>query len=92
MGMTPEGQNITLLDREKAEEWLTSQWSGLKECPICQQNIWNMPNELVSVNEYRGAGVMALGSTASFPFVMVVCSFCGYTMFFNAVVMGLVKG
>jgi hypothetical protein len=48
----------------------------------------NLADHLVSAPVYSSNG-MYLGGP-SYPCVMVVCSNCGYTMFHNAVVIGVV--
>ena len=78
------------LDRGKALAWLNEQWKGNKLCPICSENSWSISEDLVEVRPYKGGALVVGGSL--FPFLVVTCRNCGHTLFFNAVIAGLVEG
>jgi hypothetical protein len=74
----------------KAGPWLNSKWAGLKTCPICRANSWNLPTTLVELRQFYG-GDLVLGADSSLqPIFPLVCLNCGHTLLFNAIVMGLV--
>lgn len=59
---------------------------GGKDCPLCQLNDWQV-GELVTFSKFLGGSVVIGGKMM--PAVPLVCKACGYTMFFNPVVTGL---
>jgi len=78
-----------LTPEEKAQfaEWLHSVWKGPKECPICHVESWNQGDHFVYAPIYY-QGAFVAGSVA-YPSVILICDNCGYTLFFNAVIMDL---
>jgi predicted nucleic-acid-binding Zn-ribbon protein len=79
----------TEIDAQKFQDWLNTKWKGAKQCPICHSNDWNLSPRLVEVREYSG-GSLDLGKPV-FALVNITCNVCGYTLLFNAVVVGLAK-
>lgn len=77
------------LDRQRFAEWLNRHWTGNKVCPICGNNNWSVPEELVEVRPFSG-GTLVLGGRL-FPHAIIICKVCGHTLLFNAMVAGLVK-
>ena len=77
------------LDFDKASEWLNTHWQGDWTCPICGQNDWLLHDEAVEVRAFGKGRLAAKGSI--FPLLTVICSTCGHTLFFNALVAGLVE-
>ncbi len=77
------------VDKANVQEWLQEKWTGLKTCPISGDNNWTIGDYLVQPMTYS-AGGLTLGGPG-YPMVMVICSTCGYTVFFNAVMMRLLE-
>ena len=77
------------LDYEKAIDWLNTHWQGEWRCPICEQDEWLVHDEAVEVRAFGRGSLAANGSV--FPLLSVTCSTCGHTLFFNAIVAGLVE-
>jgi hypothetical protein len=77
------------VDKAKVRDWLQKHWTGLTSCPISNDNSWTISDYLVQPMTYA-AGGLRLGGPG-YPMVMVICSTCGYTVFFNAVVMNLLE-
>ena len=81
-----------LSDAEKqfVMQWLYSKWSrGAGRCPIDGKTNWVIGDYLVAPNYATNLSGVNLGS-APFPQVVVICGDCGHTLYFNAVVMGLI--
>lgn len=76
--------------KKKITDWLNERWLGLKQCPICRKNTWTIVDDLVSPNISRDGGLV-IGGT-SYPQVMVICGNCAHTLYFNAVMIGVVGG
>ena len=58
-------------------------------CPVCMNNQWSASDELLEMRPYRGGNLVTGGSI--YPFIVVTCSRCGHTLFFNAVLAGLLE-
>jgi hypothetical protein len=81
-----------LSDGEKVEIQLkiNELWRGsAKNCPICGSNKWFLADHVTEApiinQEFRGFGASA------YPAVMLISEPCGYTLFFNAVILGVVR-
>ena len=77
------------LDLEKALEWVDSHWKGNKLCGVCGNTDWGIIDEVVEVRAYNGGRTVIGGSI--FPHLAVICNICGNTLFFNAILAGLVE-
>jgi len=86
-----QSRELTEEQMEQFQSWLAERWTGTKECPICATNNWTLGSHLVSPTIYRSGGGLVIGGLA-YPLAMIICSNCGYTNFFNAVLIGLVPG
>jgi predicted nucleic-acid-binding Zn-ribbon protein len=75
---------------QKIIEWINSKWQGEKTCPICKNNKWNISETLVEVREFHGGSIVIGGVSQVIPLIPITCVVCGYTIFFNAVLAGLV--
>lgn len=60
-------------------------WKESKECPICKQDKWTISDRFYEVGEF---GALSEREKKISPFVIVSCSNCGNSLFFNAMVMG----
>ena len=74
--------------QEKARKWLETRWRK-RECECCGHNNWLVADFLCVAPRFEG-GISIGGSVA--PQLMVTCINCSNTKFFNAVMMGVVKG
>lgn len=77
------------IDYAKATDWFRNKWKGTTACPICQSDQWQIGEELLEIRQFHG-GVFSTGGNI-YPFIQVICKTCGYTMFFSAVIAGIVK-
>ncbi len=74
-------------EKEKATKWLNEKMIR-RECPACGSKNWIIAEHMVSPTVVNAA---AIGLQTPYPQVMVI-SECGYSYFFNAMVMGLFQG
>jgi hypothetical protein len=64
-------------------------WRGsAKNCPICGSNKWIIGDHVVEAPIIT-EGVRGFGAGA-YPSVMLISEVCGYTIFFNAVILGVI--
>jgi hypothetical protein len=81
-GLTPE-------QKKAAQARLDAVWlKSARTCPICGSNQWQIADHLVTPVILQDNS-LTLGGT-SYPQVMVISPKCGYTMYFNAILLGIV--
>jgi hypothetical protein len=74
------------VDFARASAWFAEHWPEPRICPICKQATWGMAPTFAQVP------VSQLGlhmPPRTNPCVAVACRTCGNTLFFNAIIMGL---
>ena len=74
----------------KIDAWLHKWWHQPQVCQVCGFNQWTVGTLVARLPVQNPEGGMELGK--AYPEIRVVCRRCGYTVFFNAIVMGLAKG
>ena len=79
---------LTLEDRQIIDSWLKDQWRT-GSCPVCRKRNWVLADHVVTPMLYTGVG---LTQGAGYPQIMVICQVCGYTVYVNAVIAGIVQG
>lgn len=84
MSDEPDKTTLSAVQRNQITAWFATNWKGTKACPICLQTNWTISEHLVSPIVMHGGGFNLGG--VSYPQVMLI-SPCGYTIYFNAVVM-----
>ena len=82
---------MPLTDAQKAmvEKWVTSRAPGFV-CHACGAKTWGVQNDL-AFTLMIDAETLRINREAGFPLAVVTCNNCGYTSFFSAVQIGLVK-
>ena len=75
---------------DEFNEWLTEHSWELPQCPVSKTSNWQLAPNLVEFRQYHGGSMVVIG-TKVYPAAMVICTDCGYTMFFNAVVAGFTE-
>jgi predicted nucleic-acid-binding Zn-ribbon protein len=81
---------LTAAEKQLAIDWINRHWRGRSQaCPICGNTNWTLADHLVQPTTVGAQNALILGGT-SYPVVMIISPTCGYTMLFNAVIMGLV--
>lgn len=71
------------VDYLKAMDWIRKNWTKPTECPICGSDNWGIGDQIVEMRPSH------LGDRV-YPQFFVFCQKCAYTIFFNAVIAGLV--
>jgi hypothetical protein len=80
---------LTEAQRKEIAEKLDKIWTGsAKNCPICGSNQWLVGQHLVQPITLKD-NALQLGGTG-YPQIMLISRPCGYTLFFNAVIFGVV--
>ena len=75
--------------QERFNQWLEHTGFVLPQCPVSRTQNWMLVEDLAEFRQYQAGELVEGGSV--FPAAMVICVDCGYTMFFNAGVAGLMK-
>jgi len=75
--------------RQQIINWLNEKWPMAQKCPICQHREWSIDGTIHELREFHSGDFVVGGSV--FPVVPIVCNFCGYTFFFNALKLGLIE-
>ena len=73
-------------DAKKALDWVDSKWGIQKKCFVCNKDDWSL-SDTYGMLPTGGKGNVRLGS--SFPYIVLTCLDCGNSVFFNAVIIGL---
>ena len=83
-------KDLKLTQEEKKEiaGWISKRAPDLK-CSVCGQKHFVLADHVIAGFIHSGGG-LALGG-ATYPQVMVICTNCGHTIQFNAVVIGALK-
>jgi hypothetical protein len=79
---------LTSAEKDSIIAKIDSLWTGSHSCPVCGHTNWIIGDHLVQPITLA-QGSLQLGGPG-YPQVMLISSKCGYTMFFNAVVLGVV--
>ena len=88
--MVEATEHLTVtLDIEKANQWLDKHWKGNRTCPICGNSSWSGNDTPMEVRSFDGGRLAANGPVI--PFLTIACATCGHTLFFNAILAGLVE-
>ena len=86
--MPDERGKLSPAEERTVVQWLKdSGWTDANICPISLHAEWSISEHIVFPITYAGGAIRLGGEVV--PFVMVRCEDCGYTRFFNAVMMGL---
>jgi hypothetical protein len=76
---------LTKEELEKARAWILSHLKEGFACPVSGTSAWELAPHYV---QYV-TGILTRAGNISYPMVMLTCKDCGFTMFFNAVKIGL---
>lgn len=72
---------------DKAIAWIDEHWTGKKACPICESSSWLVGDVVGEMREFLPDKRPLANSL--YPMIVLSCRACGYTLLFNATVMGL---
>ena len=79
---------LTNVEKEQIETWLKEHWKNWA-CPFSADTTWKLGDFLVHTAKFAPEGGWVIGGP-SMPSAVVVCAGCGYQVFINAVMVGLV--
>jgi len=74
------------VDNAAMNKWLNQHWKTPRECPVCKQQDWGVVPQFAHVSLGLPGPQLR---TRTYPCVAIACRICGNTLFFNAVIMGL---
>jgi hypothetical protein len=80
---------LNFREQDEVKYWVSNH-GPLLTCPVCSRAAWAVAEYLIDMRNVNGANYS--GQSVSYPAALVVCDNCGYTMYFNAVRIGLVRG
>ncbi len=76
------------INHEKLAKHLKSKWMG-KPCQMCGVGSWHMTDTVFELRVYREGNLLLDGGPIT-PYIPIICDNCGYTVFVNADVAGLI--
>ena len=76
------------VDHVRVADWMRENWKTNTKCPICGTDAWNIGEDVIEIREFTGHYVGTGGNI--YPYVQLSCTKCGYTLFFNALIAGIV--
>jgi len=88
----PDDRGI-LSDAEKQDirQKIEKLWVGsAKNCPICGSAKWIIASHLIAAPIVTAGASINLGGP-SYPVVQLISDPCGYTIYFNALALGVIK-
>ena len=60
-------------------------------CPVCGNQRWAINNIVTELREFENGNFIIGGSSAIVPHITLSCHTCAYTLFFNAIQLGIVS-
>lgn len=77
-----ESDDVRASERSRGAAWLAEKWIGSKNCPICSSDAWTVTE--VSLLRIAGGD-----GREYFPVFHALCTVCGFTHSFSAVLAGV---
>lgn len=82
---------ISNSDRQRIIDSVNNKWTRPGSCPMCNnQGLSVIPN-IFELREYNNGDIIVGGKQGTIPVVPIGCPNCGYTMFINAILAGVIK-
>lgn len=75
--------------KEKVLKSLTQKWPEPRVCSVCHQQQWNVSDKVFEIREFHGGSLVVGGPVV--PVIAATCTNCGNTLFFNAILLGVVR-
>jgi len=77
--------------KRKILNWLEQKWpKDKRHCEICSGTKWSISEDIIAPLRVENDGTQLGG--AVYPQVMIICSFCANTKYFNVVAIGIKEG
>jgi hypothetical protein len=87
----PEKPGAMTEDQSRAAiAWINSRWSN-QSCPFHGPTKWGIDTQFTWTPASGAPGSLMIGGPV-FPFFVVTCAVCGYTVFVNAIRSGVLPG
>jgi hypothetical protein len=87
--MADKDGKLSQEEKKVVVQWIARHQSATKNlCPICNSDKWIIGDHLVQPLTLSGDKGIMLGGVG-YPQVLLISDPCGYTRFFNAVLMGV---
>jgi hypothetical protein len=87
--MFPDPGKLTEQDKKRVIKYLTERGFHLRSiCPVCASQEWFIGDHLVMPPVLTPNVGLSIGGPG-YPLAMVISKGCGYTLFINAVILGL---
>ena len=74
---------------EKALRWVEQNWVGQKACVICGNSGWLIGDVVGEMRRVSPGPRWLPKPSSSYPMIVLSCENCGYTLLFNAMVLGV---
>ena len=84
----PQAQ-FTDEQKVRLAEWFQTKWNH-RECPVCQANAYAAPDKAWEIRPFRGGQTVIGGQGGIIPMFPVMCTNCGYIIWINAIVAGII--
>ncbi len=62
-----------------------------QECCVCKNTSWSVSDVIWELREFQGGSLVIGGDTKLLPVVAMSCNKCGYTVFLNAMLLGVIE-
>lgn len=77
---------------EQALRWIEDNWVGEKSCAICGHSGWFIGETIGEMKQINPGSRWIPNSGSAYPLIVLSCENCGYTLLFNAMVLGIMDG
>jgi hypothetical protein len=86
---TQEAQDgwLSAEQQEAARKWLDEKWTRW-DCPFHGDTTWGLGSVIHGAQAWVPKGGKNIGK--SYPVVVLTCNTCGYSVFINAITMGII--
>jgi hypothetical protein len=77
--------------KQKILNWLEQKWpKDKRNCEICSTNRWSISEDIVAPIIVEENNNLNIGGK-TYPQIMLICSYCGNTKYFNVALMNILK-
>jgi len=80
---------LSQAQKQQVINWLQTKKPTGFQCSVCGVAMWSVGDHIVTAMVNEGGGLSVGGP--SYPNAFLICNNCGHTVYFNAVMMGLMK-
>lgn len=76
---------------DKQKQLVANKLRILQGCPVCHGHQLTMSDTLFEVREFNEGNLIIGGNSAVYPLLAISCNDCGHTLFFNAILLGVLS-